>query len=109
MYTLLYFRGKLKFNAFTLQRWGYDKMLRDQDYPTPQGAVIGAYWVKVKRFQFVSRHSSVGIATGYGLDGRGSIPNKAKGFLSSPQRPDRPWDPPSLPSSEYRRFFFRGN
>jgi hypothetical protein len=32
----------------------------------------------------VSRDSSVGIATGYGLDGRGSIPGKGKKFFSSP-------------------------
>jgi hypothetical protein len=37
----------------------------------------------------VSLDSSVGIATGYWLDSRGSSPGKSKKFLSSPQRPDR--------------------
>jgi hypothetical protein len=49
-----------------------------------------------------SRGSSVGITTGYGLDGRGSIPGRGKGFVSSPQGPDRLWDLPSLLSSVYR-------
>jgi hypothetical protein len=34
-----------------------------------------------------SRDRSVGIATGYGLGGLGSIPHSAR-FLSSSQRPD---------------------
>jgi hypothetical protein len=42
-----------------------------------------------------SRGSSVGIATGYGMDGLCSIPGSAR-FLSSPERPDQPWGPPSL-------------
>jgi hypothetical protein len=46
-----------------------------------------------------SRDSSVGIATGYGLDGRGSISGKDKRFFYTSQRPDRPWDPPSLLSN----------
>jgi hypothetical protein len=47
----------------------------------------------------MSRHNSVAIAVGYGLDGRGSISDRGKRFLSSPQRPDRLWDPPSLLSN----------
>jgi hypothetical protein len=35
-----------------------------------------------------SRDSSVGIATGYWLDGQGSIPGRGKRFFSTPQRPD---------------------
>jgi hypothetical protein len=42
----------------------------------------------------------LGIATGYRLDGWGSIPEKAK-FFSSPSRPDRLWSPPSLLSNGY--------
>jgi hypothetical protein len=38
----------------------------------------------------MTRNSSVGIATGYRLDGRGSIPGRGKGFFSTPQRPDGP-------------------
>jgi hypothetical protein len=37
-----------------------------------------------------SRDGSVGIATSYRLDGRGSIPGRDKKLLSSTQRPDRP-------------------
>jgi hypothetical protein len=35
-------------------------------------------------------------AMGYGLNGRDSIPSRAKGFLSSPHLPDRFWDSLSL-------------
>jgi hypothetical protein len=44
----------------------------------------------------MSRDSSVGIATGYGLDERGggsSSPGSVKMF-TSPYRPDRLWGPP---------------
>jgi hypothetical protein len=44
-------------------------------------------------------YSSVGIATGYGLDDRG---------LSSPRRPDRLWGPLILLCNGYRGFFPRG-
>jgi hypothetical protein len=40
-----------------------------------------------------SSDSSVGIATDYGLFGRGSIPSRGKRFFFSPQRP-RPTQPP---------------
>jgi hypothetical protein len=36
-----------------------------------------------------SRDSSVGIATGYELDGRSSILGRSKRFFSFPHRPDR--------------------
>jgi hypothetical protein len=42
-----------------------------------------------------SRDSSVGIATDYGLDGRGSIYGSDKRFLSTPQRRERLWGPPA--------------
>jgi hypothetical protein len=32
-------------------------------------------------------------ATGYGLDGQGSIPSKVKGFFSIPQHPHKIWAP----------------
>jgi hypothetical protein len=51
-----------------------------------------------------SRDSSVGIATGYGLDGRGvgvRVPVGSRN-VSSPHRPDRFWGPPNLPSNGYR-------
>jgi hypothetical protein len=34
-------------------------------------------------------------------DGLGSVPGRDKRFLSSPQRPDRLWGPPTLLSNEY--------
>jgi hypothetical protein len=42
-----------------------------------------------------SLDSSVGIATGYGLDGPGSNLGRGK-FFFFPQRSDRLWGPPSL-------------
>jgi hypothetical protein len=54
--------------------------------------------------------SSVGIATCYGLDGRGigvRVPVEAR-FFASPRRPDRFWGPPSLLSNMHRRLFTRG-
>jgi hypothetical protein len=49
--------------------------------------------------------SSVGIATGYGLDGRGSISDRGKGFVSTAQRPDLFWGILSLLSSGHRVLF----
>jgi hypothetical protein len=40
--------------------------------------------------------AGAGIATGYGLDGRCLIPNPGERCLSSSERPDRIWGPPSL-------------
>jgi hypothetical protein len=62
-------------------------------------------WFK-RRFQYYcpyrrSRHSSVGIAMGYRVDGAGYIPGSAR-FFSSSYRPDRLWDPPRFLSSGYR-------
>jgi hypothetical protein len=48
------------------------------------------------------RDSSVGIATGYRLDDRGSIPGGGWEFFSSTPCPDRFWGPPSLISNGYR-------
>jgi hypothetical protein len=43
--------------------------------------------------------SSVGIATGYWLDGRGSTSDRSKRLFFSPQRQVRLWGPPSLLSN----------
>jgi hypothetical protein len=54
--------------------------------------------------------SAVGIATGYGLDGRGFGVRVlvGAGFLFSPRHPDRFWGPPNLLSNGYRGLFLRG-
>jgi hypothetical protein len=46
--------------------------------------------------------SSLGIATGHGLDDRGSIFSRDKRFFSCPQCQDRLWGPPSLLFNGYR-------
>jgi hypothetical protein len=53
---------------------------------------------------YLLRHG-VGIAMGYGLDGRGSIPGRSKRFFSFPQCPDRLWGQPSLLSNGYWGLF----
>jgi hypothetical protein len=53
------------------------------------------------------RNSSVGIATGYGLDGCGSIHDSGKRFFSSPQRQARLWGPRSLLYNGYRRLLLK--
>jgi hypothetical protein len=52
--------------------------------------------------------SSVGIATGYRLDERGSISGTDTMFFSSPQRADQLWGPLSLLSNGYRGQCGRG-
>jgi hypothetical protein len=50
----------------------------------------------------LTRNSSVSIATGYGLDGRDSIPGRGKRYVSTPPRLDRFRGSPSLLSNGYR-------
>jgi hypothetical protein len=54
--------------------------------------------------------SAVGIATGYGLEGRGvgvRVPVVSR-IVSSPRRPDRLWGAPNLLSNRYLVLFTRG-
>jgi hypothetical protein len=53
-------------------------------------------------------YHGAGIATGYGLDGRGSIPGRGKRSVSTPQLSDRPWSPPSLLHNAYQGLFPQG-
>jgi hypothetical protein len=52
----------------------------------------------------INGDSSVGIATGYGLDGPGAVPGGAR-FFSSPQCPDQLWGPPNLLLNGYLELF----
>jgi hypothetical protein len=56
-----------------------------------------------------SRDNSVGIATGYGLDDRGTGVRVAVDarIFSSPRRPDRFWGPPIILSNGYWGLFPR--
>jgi hypothetical protein len=59
----------------------------------------------------MSRDSSVGIETGYGLNDRGvgvRVPVEGSRMFSSLLRPDRLWGPPSLLSNGYQGLFLRG-
>jgi hypothetical protein len=59
---------------------------------------------------YKSQDSTVGVATGYGLDDRGvavPVPIGSRIFCS-PQRPDRLWGPPRLVFNGYRGPFPRG-
>jgi hypothetical protein len=64
-------------------------------------------WVLILPTILRSRDSSVGTATGYGLDDRGigvGVPVGSRIF-SSPRRPDRLWGPPSLLPNGYGGLF----
>jgi hypothetical protein len=56
-------------------------------------------------FLYPELHTSVGIASDYGLYGWGSIPVRGNIFFSSPQCPDQLWGPPILLSNEYQGLF----
>jgi hypothetical protein len=78
------------------------KCLSARDPSCFEGNAFGAQ--EIFRINF---YSTVGIATGYGLDGQGigfRVPVEARIFIS-PCRPDRFWGPPSLLSNGYRAIF----
>jgi hypothetical protein len=53
-------------------------------------------------FKMAIRDNSIGIATAYRLDGRGSILGREKRHFSSPQHPNPLWGQPNFPISRYR-------
>jgi hypothetical protein len=59
--------------------------------------LVSSAWVKI--LNIISQKSSVGIATGYGLEGRDSIPGGRKRFFSTPQCPDELWGSPNFLSN----------
>jgi hypothetical protein len=60
------------------------------------GIPLTCLYLFIYFYSFSSRNSSGGIATGYRLDGRGSIPDRGKIFLFSTafRPPLRPTQPP---------------
>jgi hypothetical protein len=54
------------------------------------------------RVSSISRDSSVGIGTSWGLDDQASFLGKGKIFFCTPQYSDGLWGPPSLLSNGYR-------
>jgi hypothetical protein len=61
---------------------------------------VAIYYMSCMRFlnltsvEYGSLDSSISVATACSLEGRGSVPGRGKGFLYTPQRPDRLWGHP---------------
>jgi hypothetical protein len=73
---------------------------------TELGNTIWHYFI-LQSGESRSQDSSVSIASGYGLDGPGSIPSSTR-FFSSPQLPGRLSGPPSHLSNGYQGLFPQG-
>jgi hypothetical protein len=73
-------------------------------YPTKNSGYFYRHQIFVATKYSIIR-TSVSIAMGYWLDGRGLIIGRGKRFFSTPQRPDRLWSPPSLLSNGYWWWF----
>jgi hypothetical protein len=67
-------------------------------------AVEAASLNKFKELRYLNQYSDLS----YGLDDRGSISGRDRDLFSSPPRPDRFWDLPSLLSYSYRENSPRG-
>jgi hypothetical protein len=78
-------RGKFPciFNLFTRWMWAYTKQR------SLTCGIIRTIIIVIR-----SRGSSVSLVFDYGLDDRGSIPGRGKGFFFQPLRLDRFWGPP---------------
>ena len=85
------FEGKV----WEIHCWGLDKVM----YGTE--AVRRKWLILVKYSSWRGPGSSVGIATGYGLDGQWIESRRGEIFRTCP---DRPWGPPSLMYNGYRIF-----
>ena len=85
------FEGKV----WEIHCWGLDKVM----YGTE--AVRRKWLILVKYSSWRGPGSSVGIATGYGLDGQWIESRRGEIFRTCP---DRPWGPPSLMYNGYRVF-----
>jgi hypothetical protein len=80
-----------------------------QDFPdTSQVSLHKNNKIKFPFYYVRSRRSSGSIVSDYGLDDRGSIPDRGRGFFFKPLRPDRLWGPPSLLYNGFRGSFPRG-
>jgi hypothetical protein len=76
-----------------------------------KNVIISNYVINNMCVLYVKVISTVGIATGYGLDYRevGVRVLVGSRIFTSPCRPDRLWSPPSLLYSGYRVLFPRGS
>jgi hypothetical protein len=98
--------GKPALSTFLVETWSLIVTL--WHLSTKQHGVISQKTIiLIRTVARMSRDSSVGTATGYGLDDRGvgvGVPVGSRIF-SSPHRPDRLWGPPTLLSNGYLGFF----
>jgi hypothetical protein len=69
---------------------------------SPETILLRIKWTVSPHPTKRTRNSSVSIATGYGLDGQGSIPGRGKIYFSTPPRSDRFLGPPNFLSNGYR-------
>jgi hypothetical protein len=96
------------------KEWRFNKQFVHREvftlkYQTFNFCIIPSRSKKTLDTKLESRDSSVGIATDYGLEGRSSIPDRDKTFVSIPQHPYWPWIPPSLLSSGQQEAFSPGS
>jgi hypothetical protein len=81
----------------------FTRVMLTFDFVTVLNTLVFCFWIQLLCPK--SRDSSVGVALGYGLDDRGSIPGGCWEFFSKPPRPERLGGPPSLLSNGYRVLF----
>jgi hypothetical protein len=74
---------------------------------TVDGLQADTFW-KTDLIVYMLIHNSVGTATGYGLDGNGSIPGRGTRFFFIPQREDHPLRP-TQPPIQWREWPLSGD